>query len=306
MRLCSVFSKVKAHTAKVLLALVAAVFFMSAPVTYAQDYAIGSEGIKAGTVPGPGFYYLMYNQIYSSDTLKDENGDEIDNGFDLHTFANVHRFVWMTDKKFLGADYGMNIIIPLVSVDIDIDAADISESSFNVGDIILEPVTLAWHGDRYDLALGLALFVPTGYYDEDDASSIGKDHYTFMLTTGGTYYPDAAKKWSLSILTRYEKHFENRDKDVTYGDDFSFDWGIGRKIGLFDVGVSGYAHWQLSDDDGDDAASEVKDHIMGIGPEVDIDIPAIKGQVRFKYYKEFDAEDTNEGDAFWVTLVKAF
>lgn len=283
------------------------VIFMCAGSVRAQDYSLGSEGLKAGTVAPPGFYYLMYNQYYSSDTQKNASGKDADNGFDLKTFANVHRFVWVTDKKILGADYGMNIIIPLVNVDIDIDAAGIDDSKFGLGDINIEPFFLSWHGANYDAVVGTSVFVPTGYYDKNRAASISKDHYTLMLTTGGTYYPDADRKWNLSVLTRLEKHFENQDKDVTYGNDFSFDWGAGRQMGLVNAGVSGYAHWQISGDSGNDAsADKVHDRLCGIGPEIQVDVPSMKGQFRVKYYKEFDAVDTSEGDALWVTLVKAF
>ena len=185
--------------------------------------------------------------------------------------------------------------------------AGVDESSSGIGDINFEPFVLGWHKKRYDGVFGIAFYLPTGDYDKNDASSIGKDHYTVMISGGTTIYPDPDKLWSLSILCRYEKHFKNRDTDVTYGDDFSVDWGLGRKIGLFNAGISGYAHWQLTDNSGDDDADkDVKDHIFGIGPEVQIDVPAIKGQVRIKYYKEFEAKDTAEGDAVWLTLVKSF
>ncbi|MCD8554821.1 transporter [Seleniivibrio sp.] len=302
MNLCFFVRKLGA----ILFLFAALVFLLSVNTAHAQNYGVGSEGIKGATLPGPGYYYVMYNQLYSADKVTDKDGDEIHNGFDLTTVANVHRFVWITDKKILGADYGMNLIVPLVNVDIEMSDLGVDESSFGLGDINLEPFVLGWHGPQYDYVFGLSMYFPTGSYDKNDPSSTGKDHYDIMLSTGGTYYPDAAKKWSVSVLTRYEKHLKNRDLDVTYGDDFSLDWGVGKVVGLFDVGVSGYAHWQITADDGDDATSNDKDSIMGIGPEVNYAIPSIKSQVKVKFYKEFNAKDTTEGNALWVTFAKAF
>ena len=37
-------------------------------------YVNGVEGIKAASVPGPGFYYKMYNAFYRADTLTDDSG----------------------------------------------------------------------------------------------------------------------------------------------------------------------------------------------------------------------------------------
>lgn len=156
----------------------------------AQDYSLGTEGIKAGTAPGPGFYYLMYNNYYTSDKTFDEHGDENRVGFDLTTFANVHRFVYVTEKKILGAYYGMNIIVPLVYADLEIDAAGIDSDRGGLGDIVLEPMFLSWRKERWDAVFGTALIVPSGSYDKDRDVNIGKDHYTLMLTGGGTYYPD--------------------------------------------------------------------------------------------------------------------
>jgi hypothetical protein len=45
---------------------------------------------------------------------------------------------------------------------------------------------------------------------------------------------------------------------------------------------------------------------MGIGPEVNFAIPSIKSQIKVKYYTEFNAKDTTEGNALWVTFAKAF
>jgi hypothetical protein len=39
-------------------------------------YPNGTSGIKAGTVPPPGRYWLMYDRLYTSDTLIGPDGEE--------------------------------------------------------------------------------------------------------------------------------------------------------------------------------------------------------------------------------------
>ncbi|MFA5528530.1 MAG: transporter [Peptostreptococcales bacterium] len=195
-----------------------------------QHYGIGSEGLKAGTVPGPGFYYLMYNNYYTSDTMTDSSGDDSNIGFDISVIANVNRFVYITDKKILGADYGFQLIVPFVYTDLEIKAAGVDDDDFSLSDITVEPLILSWHGAQYDAVFGTALFVPTGEYDKNSSVNIGQDHYTVMLSQGITYYIGEGKGWNISYIARYEKHLENRDLDITYGDDFSVDWGIGKTI----------------------------------------------------------------------------
>ncbi|MGH8569591.1 MAG: hypothetical protein ACREXU_16690 [Gammaproteobacteria bacterium] len=40
-------------------------------------YAPGLMNIRDFFVPEPGFYYAQYNYFYSTDTLKNRNGDEV-------------------------------------------------------------------------------------------------------------------------------------------------------------------------------------------------------------------------------------
>jgi hypothetical protein len=40
-------------------------------------YVNGVEGIKGSSVPGPGFYYRIYNVLYNADTLTDDSGSDV-------------------------------------------------------------------------------------------------------------------------------------------------------------------------------------------------------------------------------------
>ncbi|WP_286818802.1 hypothetical protein, partial [Desulfobacter sp. UBA2225] len=40
-------------------------------------YVSGVEGIKCSTLPPPGIYYKLYNALYTSDELRDKNGDKV-------------------------------------------------------------------------------------------------------------------------------------------------------------------------------------------------------------------------------------
>ena len=65
-----------------------------------NHYVNGVEGLKAASLPPPGFYYRMYNVLYTADALTDDNGDEIDAvNFDVSVFANVHRLIWMSNYR---------------------------------------------------------------------------------------------------------------------------------------------------------------------------------------------------------------
>ncbi|HNX25048.1 MAG TPA: transporter, partial [Spirochaetota bacterium] len=270
------------------------------------------EGIKAATLPGPGFYYKMYNTYYTADKMMDDSGKNISAAdLDLTVYANVHRFIWGTGAKVLGADLIVDAIIPLVYTDISINTPGgrVEENSFNLGDINLEPAVLSWHRNTFDAAAGIGFFAPTGKYDAADPSSAGKDMWTTMLTLGGTLYFDEEKTWTASILARYETHTEKNDTKIKPGDEFHFEWGIGKTLmKLIDVGVSGYCQWQITDDSGDGVSYDksVHDRVFAAGPEIDIFIPQIMSAVSLKCQKEFGAVDRSEGYVANLSLTKIF
>ncbi|MDD2388254.1 MAG: transporter [Desulfobacterales bacterium] len=273
-------------------------------------YQNGGEGIKAATIPPPGFYFRQYNMFYKSDDLIDANGDTLNNsGFDLTTYAMANRFIWVTDKKLLGADFLMNVVIPLVYVDFELGSAGITDDHFGIGDIYIEPFALAWHGARYDAALGLCAYAPTGNADDSRPAYPGKDYWTGMINTGVTLYFDTDKTWSASVLARYEVHSEKNNTDIRAGDDFHFEWGIGKTIArLWDVGLTGYCQWQVSDDRGDDVTWDrsVHDRVYGIGPEVSVFLPNLKLGLTLRNQWEFGAVDRSEGNMTTLVLTKTF
>ena len=241
---------------KLLIFLAGSLFFLFISITSlfageTSHYTNGVEGIKAATLPPPGLYYRMYNVFYNADKLMDPDGDELNVGFDVSVYANVSRLIWVSDYKILGADYVIDALVPFIYTDISIDAMGLKDDKFGIGDVILEPFVLSWHGERYDAVIGVGVYAPTGEYDVNKPASPGKDNWTGMITLGGTCYFDKEKTWSASILSRYEFHSEKDSVDITPGNDFHFEWGVGKTLGkVWDVGVAGYCHWQVTDDKG--------------------------------------------------------
>ncbi|MDD9304256.1 MAG: transporter [Desulfobacter sp.] len=271
-------------------------------------YTNGIEGIKGGSVPPPGVYYKMYNVMYTADDSKDVNGNNQNIGFELDVFAVANRFIWVTHKKFLGGDFFMDATIPLIYTDISIAAANISDDEFGLGDICIEPLGLAWHGQMFDAAVSQAFYLPTGSYDPLEPASPGKGFYTSMTTVGGTLFLDQAKSWSFSVLARYEIHSDQEDKDFTPGDDFHFEWGLGKAFAkTWEAGIAGYCQWQVSDDSGTDALNpNVHDQVYAAGPEISVFIPKFKIFLSLRSLFEFEAQDRPEGNTTVLTLTKIF
>jgi len=271
-------------------------------------YVHGVEGIKAATLPPPGFYYRLYTAYYDANQYMDQDGNKANFNFDVTLFALVNRFIWVSDYKILGGNYFMDAVIPLLNTDIKHGALGFDGSRFGLSDINIEPLGITWHGSRYDAAFGLSFYLPTGDYDQTNLASPGKDFWTGMLTLGGTYYFDQKKTWAASILGRYEVHSEKGNQNITPGNDFHFEWGLSKTLAKFwDVGLAGYCHWQVTDDRGSEATNtDVHDQVYAIGPEISVFCPSVKFIVSLRSQWEFEAKDRSEGTMTTLTITKIF
>jgi len=286
------------------------------PVTAQETnhYPNGTSGILAGSVPGPGLYYLMYNLFYDADRLKNSaghaalapDGNSLD--FRAKAFANVHRLIHVTRLKFLGAEFSWNVAVPLVYRSVRINNFGIDDSDFALGDVNLEPLVLEWRGPQWDFGIGYGLFAPTGDRDDQYPAEPGKDFWTHYPIVAGTWFFDQKRTWSASFLSRYEFHGKREDVDITPGRDISVEWGVGKSFGTLTVGVSGYAQWQVTSDTGADISydASVHDRVFGIGPEVQYFFPEHGFGFQLRHWREFGARDRSEGSITTLTLVKPF
>lgn len=272
-------------------------------------YVSGVEGIKGASVPGPGVYYRIYNVYYAADDLQDRNGHDLAVDFDVTVLASAHRLIWVTPYRLFGADFFLDMTVPIVYTDLTIGAAGIDDLRWGLGDVCFEPFGLSWHGRRFDAAVGAAVYAPLGRHDPDRPASPGKDFWSVMLTLGATVYLDAAKTWSASILSRYEMHSEKDHGDVEPGDDFHFEWGIGKMFArTWEAGLAGYCHWQITDDKGDGVNwdPDVHDRVYAAGPEIAKFFPGLKLRLALRGLQEFGAVDRPEGRIAVLDITKIF
>ncbi|WP_299788622.1 transporter [uncultured Shewanella sp.] len=282
--------------------------------TSGSHYPMGGEGVAAATLPPPGMHYRMYNTWYNADTLTNDNGDETGLDFELSAYAQVHRFVHMTEKTILGANWGYNVLIPMVSKDISINPIGVdADTSFALGDVVIEPLVLNWPRERFDAVMALAVIAPTGDHDVLDAASPGYGYWTGMLTAGGTYYLDTEKSWTISALTRTLVHTEQDDTDVRPGAEFTIEGGLGKQLEfnhtwLVRPGITYCATWQISDDsqDGPGSLASERKQAYGVGAEINLFYLPWLLQANLRYVHEFGAKNTTEGSSAVFTLTKSF
>ncbi len=274
-------------------------------------YVNGGEGIQGANVPPPrpgGLYWKVYNMYYTADTTRDNSRDKAPGNFDLDVFAQAHRFVYSSDIEILGGNLLFDLVIPITYTDISyrgIGAASFGENRWGLGDVFIEPILIGWHQPRWDAAVAIGAYIPTGEYDADKPASPGMGFWTFMLSGGGVWYFDVERTWSASILARYQVHTEQEDTNITPGNHFSFEWGIGKSINGFDLGVAGYCHWQVTDDSGPGTTSN-KEQAYAVGPEIGYTFKDLGLNIALRSEWEFENRNRAQGNMTSLNFSYAF
>jgi len=273
-------------------------------------YPNGAEGFMTGAVPPPGQYLVNYMLYYRARDLMDGSGNAMDVPFDLQVYAEVARFVNVTDIKILGANWAQHVFLPVMYIDAETPGG--SDEVFGLYDIIVDPLILSWHTPTLHWALGLDVFVPVGRYDENDVVNVGRNYWTFEPVAAVTYRNKAGYEASAKVM--YDINLENDDTDYDSGDELHIDYTVGKYFGPLGVGAGGFFYKQITDDDGMimtpggpvDAGvlNGNKGQQWAIGPQLTY---AHKGMFfTLKYQHEFETENKPEGDRFWFKFITGF
>lgn len=266
-------------------------------------YPAGVEGVKAASLPPPGFYLRDYNYFYWSDHL--QNGPD---NFNLFAYIQAPRLVWISDFKILGGYYGADVLLPFAYQ--DLKAGSFDQTSFGMGDVFVEPITISWHPKQFDFSIGYGFWAPSGECSRPEPPNPvapGKGFWTHMLTAGATWYPDEAKTWSLSLLNRYEFNQENIYTDIIPGQYLTMEWGIAKTFSkLYDFGLVGYYQQQTTAASSGPDSDSARQWVVGLGPEISITIPKIALIASARYIYEIAAHDRPQGHTVNLTLTKRF
>ena len=295
-----------------------------------QNYPNGSEAFLAGAVPPPGFYFLDYAFYYSTDTMKDDNGDDIEAFDNASVWANVFRFLWITDKQILGGNYGMHAFLPILGKDLDFNGPVGPEASRSYDDtsvpyIIISPCILAWHLQQGKLHLVTSLvdmYIPTGQ-DDGNMASVGTNFWTFEPVFGVTYMLD---NWAFSAKFMYDFNTSQDNYPTVYGfevdrdpgQEFHFDYSTSYAITpAFRIGVSGYYYTQTTDDSYDlndsipapvqgllQADERAHSRVFAMGPGIWYNHKNMFFSLRNQW--EMAARNKTEGFNLWGKFIYAF
>jgi hypothetical protein len=195
------------------LAVLAAVLTMALGAEVAMAQALppvnlGFTSFLDGAPPaGPGFYFQQYVQYFSSREFKDESGDEIPLLGDLDLWISLSQLLYQSNQPVLfGGKWGIDVIIPVVSIDVDPGRIPVlSDSGTGIGDVLVGPY-LQWdpimgaNGPIFMHRFELQTTFPTGKYKDDRVLNPGSNTFTINPYWAATLF--IMPRWETSVRLR--------------------------------------------------------------------------------------------------------
>ncbi len=269
-----------------------------------SHYPGGNEDFMVGMLPPPGAHFLNYVMYYSSNKVRDNSGSTVPGDFRLDAAVEAMRFIYITNKKLLGADVGMHVIVPVGYQ--HVSTGGISQSKTGLGDIEFSPLVLGWHFNKnWHLTTCVDIMAPTGAYDKNDLSNIGRNYWTFNPIVAFTYLHD--KGFEVSAKFLYLINTVNSATGYTSGQEFIVDYLVGQRIGNWNIGVNGAYYKQTTADRMRNESADFdgyKGQFFSVGPAVQYNFKNMF--FNLKYQIDTNVKNKPEGDKLWFKFFYAF
>ena len=268
----------------------------------------GQSGLNAGILPDPGFTFANLSVNYSATELKDGGGHSAPVNGTYSFWAIEQIFYYVPPVKVLGGHLAVMALLPLANGSLTVPTFGVNGGGEGYADTFVQPVTLGWHLKRVDTYLAYGFTAPTGKFSPLASNNVGSGYWGNNFVTGTTFYLTKNKGTSLNLLTDWEIHNKKREINITPGQAFTDEWGLGQVLPLkknFSVlaqlGIIGYDQWQVSPNQGLTATAPYYS-VHAIGVQGNLILPPKGLSLTFKYEPEYRAIGRPQGR----TLVFSF
>ena len=268
---------------KRLLVVVMCVGLLWAPSAQAYDQPLGlnlgfTSFLDGGPPAGPGFYFSQYVQYLNAEDWKDIDGDDIPGlSQELDAWIGLSQFIYQSDTPIVfGGKWGLNVIVPYASIDLDPDNSPLSSDS-GIGDVLVGPF-IQWDpimgskGPIFMHRIELQCIFPTGNYNDDKNLNPGSNAFSFNPYWAATLF--MTPRWTATWRLHYLWNAENDDpfggvEDTQAGQAIHVNFASAFEIvpKMLRLGVNGYylkgiTEMQVNGDDVKDSEEQV----FAIGP----------------------------------------
>lgn len=248
----------------------------------------GGVGLDAGSQNEQGLYVASRFAWFSSDRVHDRNGDRVPiDDLDIDAYAGIFGLAGTlhVNVVYLSAA----VAVPVAKRSVSSERPDASVDRLGLGDIYVEPFKIGIRSSHADAVASYSFYAPTS---QTASTLIGRPQWSHQVSAGGSVFFDDQRGWRATLLASYQHNLEKQGIQITRGDTVLIQGGAGgRFFRLLDVGVVGYALWQVTDDSGADLPAQLRgarERAFGLGPEVDLAIRPLRSRVFAR--AEFDLD----------------
>jgi len=285
-------------------------------VTLPTGLNLGATSFYDGFGGQPGdSAWQTYISYAHNKGIKDGDGKDIpifnDPKMDVYSVISQYSYLFKTDQKILGGHPGVDVIVPMASLDASFQNAPpfpgvkLKDNGFGLGDptvslfVQYDPVTI--NGNPFFVSrLNAGVTMPVGKYDNDKDFNIGNNFWSIHTYWAMTFL--LSPKWSISLRPQYYYNFKNNDPasslpldegvdDTQAGQSASINYNVGYKVNDYlTVGVSGYYLKQITDHQiNGHGISDSKEKTLGFGPGLVVDLD--KDKFFVTAYRESSVEN---------------
>ena len=284
---------------------------------------LGATSFMDGGPPaGPGLYVSQYLQYYTSKQLTDYKGNSLlpsNANEDLDVWVSLTQVIYQSDQAVLfGGKWGLNLIVPVVSFDLDYgnNGPYPEDNGSGLGDLTVGPF-LQWdpimgaNGPIFMHRIEFQFLLPTGKYDSDKELNPGSNFFSFNPYWAATLF--LTPQWTVSTRIHYLYNFKNDDPTYPGANDtqagqavhanFATSYGVLPNLRL---GINGYYLKQFTDLEVDgNSIKDTREQVFGIGPGLLWTISK-DAFLFFNVYFETLAENRPEGERYNLRFVYHF
>jgi len=214
----------------------------------------------------------------------------------LH-ISNHTTLTWGSPWKIFGGNYVARLRVSIANGATNPRSLDEGMSGLGLGDTYVEPLALYWPGDKTQLSIRYGAWLDTGSFSLNSDNNPGKGFTSNQFSLGWTYYFTEKRLWHYSLMTRYSFHGKVQGLDVVPGEDFVFDYNIGKHVNeRWNLGLAGYMVFQTTKDKGADANDALGFYgTAAVGVIGRYQMPSWGGAAYFRVYQEFNSFNHTEG-----------
>lgn len=280
-----------------------------------SPYLKGYTDFGTGVLPPPGV--VLRNDLYFYSGSERSQVPQGQVTAHLKTFTDILGLTVSTPYEFLGARYAFAVRGAWSALGADQTLAppaprpattrDGSLDALN--DAVISPLILGWQAGNLHWIFSVPVRLPVGAYDKNRVVNAGRNVYSAMPELSVTYL-DPKSGWDVSGTALYVTSSNNTDTHYKSGNIVHIDLAAGKMLTpQFKLGVVGYYAQQISDDSGAGAIfGDRRLRILGVGPAASFSFVAngVPMTLVAKYYREFDAQNTTQGDVGMLSLRTRF